>query len=60
MLKLANAYGMKFLVPPNDEGVGACLLEAGEFARVELEFILAAAPGERVHALAIKARAPGE
>ena len=45
MLKLANAYGMKFLVPPNDEGVGACLLEAGEFARVELEFILAACDG---------------
>ncbi|WP_397402533.1 hypothetical protein [Phenylobacterium sp.] len=37
MLKLANAYGMKFLVPPNDEGVGSCLLEAGEFARVELK-----------------------
>jgi FkbM family methyltransferase len=45
MLKLANAYGMKFLVPPNDEGVGSCLLEAGEFARVELEFILASCDG---------------
>jgi FkbM family methyltransferase len=46
MLKLANAYGMKFLVPPNDEGVGSCLLEAGEFARVELEFILASCDGD--------------
>jgi FkbM family methyltransferase len=46
MLKLASAYGLKFLVPPNDEGVGACLLQHGEFAKVELEFILAACDGD--------------
>lgn len=46
MLKLAKAYGLRFLVPPNDEGVGKCLLEEGEFARVELSLILAACDGD--------------
>lgn len=44
-LQNATAYGLNFLVPPFDDGVGKCLRENGEFARVELEFILAACDG---------------
>lgn len=45
-LQTARAYGLNFLVPPFDDGVGKCLRENGEFARVELEFILAACDGD--------------
>ncbi len=40
------AYGLNFLVPPNDTGVGRSLRQHGEFARVELEFILEACDGD--------------
>ena len=46
MLSTATAYGLQLLVPARDEGVGQCLREHGEFARVELEFILAACDGD--------------
>lgn len=39
MLAIAEAYGLKLFVPPNDSGVGQCLRENGEFARVEVELI---------------------
>ena len=37
MIETATAYGLELLVPPRDDGVGLCLRESGEFARVELE-----------------------
>jgi FkbM family methyltransferase len=40
MLKTAEAYGIQFLVPPGDSGVGASILDYGEFAKVETDFIL--------------------
>ena len=39
MLESISAYGLKFLVPAGDTGVGRCLREFGEFARVEVEAI---------------------
>lgn len=39
MLESISAYGLKFLVPTGDTGVGRCLREFGEFARVEVEAI---------------------
>lgn len=39
MLVQTEAYGLKLLVPANDSGVGQCLRENGEFARVEVELI---------------------
>lgn len=39
MLVQTEAYGLEFLVPANDSGVGHCLSENGEFARVEVELI---------------------
>lgn len=45
MFETVSAYGLKFQIPPFDEGVGRCLRDHGEFARVELEFLLAACHG---------------
>jgi FkbM family methyltransferase len=39
MLEMTTAYGLNFLVPAGDTGVGRCLREFGEFARVEVEAI---------------------
>ena len=39
MLEMTSAYGLNFLVPAGDTGVGRCLREFGEFARVEVEAI---------------------
>jgi len=38
---LAEAYGLELEVPALDTGVGACLRDYGEFARPELDFIVA-------------------
>lgn len=38
---LADAYGLELEVPALDTGVGACLRDYGEFARPELDFIVA-------------------
>lgn len=46
MIETATAYGLELLVPPRDDGVGLCLRESGEFARVELELILDACDGD--------------
>ena len=46
MLDVTRAYGLNFLVPAADRGVGRALREAGEFARPELELILAACDGD--------------
>ena len=42
----ASAYGLNFLIPIRDTGVGQCRRQSGEFARVEIEFILAACDGD--------------
>lgn len=39
MLETTDAYGLKFLVPTRDSGVGQSLRENGEFARIEVELI---------------------
>jgi len=38
-MDIAEAYGLTFGVIPNDEGVGACLRDYGEFARPEIDLI---------------------
>lgn len=46
MLKRAQAYGLSFLYPANDTVVGPCLARHGEFARPQLDLLLAlATPG---------------
>ena len=45
MLDRTIAYGLEFLFPAGDEAVGACLRRHGEFARVELDYLLEAATG---------------
>lgn len=48
MLDCTFAYGLKFLFPLKDLGVGESLRTHGEFSRVETEFLLDHAPaGER-------------
>jgi FkbM family methyltransferase len=39
MLSSTEAYGLKFLYPTGDTGVGACLRDYGEFARPEIDLI---------------------
>lgn len=39
MLVETEAYGLKFIVPANDSGVGQCLRDNGEFAKVEVDLI---------------------
>lgn len=46
MLEITRAYGLDFLVPAADQGVGRALREAGEFARPELDLILQACDGD--------------
>lgn len=46
MLDCTLAYGLKFLFPMRDLGVGACLRAYGEFSRVETEFLLQHAPAD--------------
>ena len=46
MLEITRAYGLNFLVPVGDDGVGRSLREAGEFARPELELILETCDGD--------------
>lgn len=46
--QLAEAYGLAFETPALDTGVGACLRDFGEFARPELDFILAHCAGDFV------------
>ena len=41
LLETVSAYGLTFLVPSGDTGVGACLRDFGEFARVETDLIAA-------------------
>jgi FkbM family methyltransferase len=43
MLDETEAYGLKFRFPAKDSAVGACLRDHGEFARPELDFLLACA-----------------
>lgn len=40
MLDRATAYGLHFMVPAKDTAVGRALRDSGEFARVELDFLL--------------------
>lgn len=44
MLAETQAYGLTFRFPARDEAVGACLRDHGEFARPELDLLLAYAP----------------
>jgi FkbM family methyltransferase len=46
VLELTRAYGLDFLVPASDSGVGRALREAGEFARPELDLILETCDGD--------------
>jgi len=41
MLAETEAYGLRFLYPAADSAVGRCLAEHGEFARPEVDFLLA-------------------
>lgn len=41
MLEETEAYGLKFQFPARDTAVGACLRDYGEFARPELDFLIA-------------------
>lgn len=41
-----EAYGLEFEVPASDTGVGLCLRDYGEFARPELDFIIASCRGD--------------
>lgn len=43
MFVTTEAYGLVFSVPANDTAVGASLVRHGEFAKPELDFLLAAA-----------------
>jgi FkbM family methyltransferase len=45
MYATAEAYGLVFTVPANDTAVGASLVHHGEFAKPELDFLLATASG---------------
>lgn len=45
MLAETQAYGLTFRFPALDEAVGACLRDHGEFARPELDLMLAYAEG---------------
>lgn len=46
MIATTEAYGLTFRYPAGDTAVGACLRDAGEFAKPELDFLIesAAAP----------------
>lgn len=45
---VAEAYGLTFQVPARDTAVGACLRDYGEFARPELDLILALCDGDLI------------
>jgi FkbM family methyltransferase len=45
MLDCTIAYGLTFLFPESDDAVGASLRSHGEFARAEVDFLLAMAQG---------------
>lgn len=49
MLAIAEAYGLSFQVPAGDVAVGASLVAHGEFARPEVDFLIATA-GEEIGA----------
>jgi FkbM family methyltransferase len=46
MLNKTTAYGLEFLYPKADRAVGLSLARHGEFARVELEFLIEHATGD--------------